>query len=209
MTRITQGMVARSSLANLQKSLGRTQRLQEQLSTGRQLNRPSDSPTGLVTAMQTRSSLARREQHLRNADNAVGWLNTADAALQGSSNMLRRVRDLTVQGGNSTLDPVSRENMAQEIEAIRAGLTEIANSRYAGRLLFAGNAPVTGVKRASSRSLRRLGEFSRLRLAVQQLSLPAALTNVEGPHVRSTTTFLPHRWPQSFAPPIKSAQGRW
>ncbi|AXV05896.1 Flagellar hook-associated protein FlgL [Euzebya pacifica] len=180
MTRITQGMVARSSLANLQKSLGRTQRLQEQLSTGRQLNRPSDSPTGLVTAMQTRSSLARREQHLRNADNAVGWLNTADAALQGSSNMLRRVRDLTVQGGNSTLDPVSRENMAQEIEAIRAGLTEIANSRYAGRLLFAGNADVPAAFDAAGNFQGDTGQVERTLADGQQIAVNVSGIEVFG-----------------------------
>ena len=90
MTRVTQNMLARGTMDNLQRSLARTARLQEQLSTGRQLNRPSDSPSGLVTSMQSRSALARTEQHLRNADNATGWLDTADSALQGSVTMLQR-----------------------------------------------------------------------------------------------------------------------
>lgn len=142
MTRVTQGMLSRASLNNLQRSLRKTQDLQERLASGKVLNRPSDSPTGLVTAMQTRGSLSRRQQHLRNADNATGWLNTADAALQGASDLLRRVRDLTVQGGNTTVGATARENIAQEVEAIRDGLVEVANTRFAGRLLFAGNADV-------------------------------------------------------------------
>ncbi|CAN5337420.1 hypothetical protein BH23ACT9_BH23ACT9_24200 [soil metagenome] len=59
MTRITQRLVSQSSLANLQQSLGRTATLQVRLATGRMLNRLSDSPAGLVTAMQTRSAIAR------------------------------------------------------------------------------------------------------------------------------------------------------
>jgi flagellar hook-associated protein 3 FlgL len=140
MSRITQGMLARSSLANLQHSLSRTERLQERLSTGRSLNRPSDSPTGLVTAMQTRSALARTRTHLTSADNAQGWLDAADAALQSASTMTGRARELVLLGNNAAMGPGSRDALAQEIEAIRDGLVDVANSTFAGRPVFAGTA---------------------------------------------------------------------
>jgi flagellar hook-associated protein 3 FlgL len=140
MTRITQRLLTSSTLANLQGSLGRTEKLQERLSTGKVLNRPSDSPTGLVTAMQTRASLARTETHLRNADNAMGWVNTADSALQGASSMLRRVRELAVLGQNGSIDATGREAIAMEVDAISASLVQVANTSFAGRSVFAGNA---------------------------------------------------------------------
>lgn len=140
MTRITQRMLSQSTLSGLQASLGRTADLQERLATGRVLNRPSDSPTGLVTAMQTRGALARKETHLRSTDNAIAWMNTADSALQGASSMLRRARDLTLQGQNGSMGPTARENIAKEIEAIRAGMLEVANTTLAGRQLFAGTS---------------------------------------------------------------------
>lgn len=171
MARVTQGMLSRASLANLQASLGRTQGLQEKLATGKSINRPSDSPTGMVTAMQTRGSLARKEQHLRNADNAIGWLNTADAAMQGASSLLRRARDLTVQGGNTTVGDTARENIALELEAIRSGLIEIANSRYAGRLLFAGNADVPAAFDAAGNFLGDTGEVTRTLADGQQVAV--------------------------------------
>lgn len=139
MTRITQRLLNQSTLANLQNSLGRTEKLQERLSTGRVLNRPSDSPTALVTAMQTRSSLARKETHLRSLDNAKGWVDTADAALQGAASMVRRARELVIQGANASTGQIGRDSIAQEIESIRAGLVGVANTSYAGRYLFAGN----------------------------------------------------------------------
>ncbi|WP_370327178.1 flagellar hook-associated protein FlgL [Euzebya sp.] len=138
MTRVTQGMLSRSSLAYLQQSLSRTGDLQERLATGRQINRPSDSPTGTVTAMLTRSSLTRTRGHLAGADNAKGWLDTADSALQGASSMLIRARDLTVQGANASVGDVGRKNIASELRSIRDGLLEMANTRFGDRLLFSG-----------------------------------------------------------------------
>jgi flagellar hook-associated protein 3 FlgL len=138
MARITQQMLSRSTLSNLQRSLDRTERIQERLATGRALNRPSDSPTGLVTAMQTRSSLARVRTQLRAADNAQGWLDAADSALQSGSSMLARARELALLGSNGSLGPSAREALAAEVESIRDGLVDIANSSFVGRPIFAG-----------------------------------------------------------------------
>lgn len=139
MTRVTQSLISRQALQNLQASLSRTGKLQERLSTGRQLNRPSDSPTGLVTAMQVRAQQTRTAQYLRNADSAIGWLNTTDSALQGASQLLNRARDLAVQGSNSgAIGEQGREAIAQELVAIKENLLQIANQTYNGRALFNG-----------------------------------------------------------------------
>lgn len=171
MTRVTQNMLARGTMDNLQRSLARTARLQEQLSTGRQLNRPSDSPSGLVTSMQSRSALARTQQHLRNADNATGWLDTADSALQGSVTMLQRVRDLTVQAQNPTVTDSGREALAREVEALRDGMLEVANTRYGGRLLFAGNADVPSAFDASGAYQGDTGAVTRTVADGQQMQV--------------------------------------
>jgi flagellar hook-associated protein 3 FlgL len=139
-SRITQQMLTTASLTNLRRSLDRTGRLQEQLSTGRALNRPSDSPTQLITAMQTRAALARTRTQLRAADGAQGWLDATDSALQSSSQMLSKVRELVVQGQNGSLGPVERESLAREVEAIRDGLVDVANVTLAGRSIFAGTS---------------------------------------------------------------------
>src|SRR5205085_101005 len=80
-TRITQNMMTRSSLASLQANLARTAKLQEQMSTGRVINRPSDSPTGTSTAMRLRGDLAANGQYQRNAQDGVSWLGTIDNTL--------------------------------------------------------------------------------------------------------------------------------
>ena len=76
MQRITQRSISQSSLAGLQTNLGRLAKVQEQLSSGRVLNRPSDSPSGTVAAMTFRSEATAAEQHVRSAEDGQSWLNT-------------------------------------------------------------------------------------------------------------------------------------
>jgi flagellar hook-associated protein 3 FlgL len=138
-SRITQRMMAQGSLQGLQGNLGRLGRLQEQLSSGRTINRPSDSPTGTVEAMAHRSTIRALEQHARNAQDGAGWLGTIDSTLTGMLDAVRRVRDLTLQGASTgSASAASREAMAAEVAAIRESLLAQANTTYLGRPVFGG-----------------------------------------------------------------------
>lgn len=136
--RVTQSMMTDRSLGGLQGSLGRLAEIQEQLSTGRILNRPSDSPTDTAAAMRLRSALAAQQQYARNAEDGLGWLNTADATLQGVNDQLRRARDLALQGANGATGAAAREALATEVEQIRAGVLAAANTTYLDRPVFGG-----------------------------------------------------------------------
>jgi flagellar hook-associated protein 3 FlgL len=137
--RITQRTVSNTMLAGLQTNMGRMQKLQEQLSSGKQVSRPSDSPVKTVEAMQFRSGIRRTEQYARNADDGLALLGATDAALTDSLNMTNRVRELTVQGLNDTLNAQAREAIADEIDTLRQGLLGLANTRYLDRPVFGGN----------------------------------------------------------------------
>jgi flagellar hook-associated protein 3 FlgL len=137
--RITQRTVTNTMLSGLQSNMGKMQRLQEQLSSGKEVSRPSDSPVKTIEAMQFRSGIRRTEQYARNADDGLALLGTTDAALTDSLNMTRRVRDLTLQGMNDTMNPQAREAIATEIDTLREGLLGMANTRYLDRPVFGGN----------------------------------------------------------------------
>lgn len=79
--RITQRLMVERSLGSLQTGLGRLARSQEQLSTGRVINRPSDSPTGTNDAMRLRSQITADTQHARNASDGLSYLGRTDEAL--------------------------------------------------------------------------------------------------------------------------------
>ena len=138
--RVTQRTISNTMMSGLQANQSRLQRLQEQLSSGRQLNRPSDSPVQTVEAMQFRSGLRLAEQYVRNADDGLALLDVADKSLATAMEMTRRAQELTVQGRNAPSGPQAREAIATEIDSIRASLVGVANSRYLDRPVFGGNA---------------------------------------------------------------------
>lgn len=142
--RVTQASIAASSLANLQSSLARSARLQEQLSSGKVISKPSDSPTGTVTSLSLRAQITSTEQHARNAADGQAWLGTVDSTLQQVNSRLQRVRDLSLQAvstGSSSSE--SRQAIATEITSLRGELMGLANTSYDGRPVFGGTTAAT------------------------------------------------------------------
>lgn len=137
--RVTQGMMMDRSYLSLQTGLSRLARTQEHLSTGRILNRPSDSPTQTTAAMRMRSSLADEAQYARNAEDGLGRLGQTDITLSSMLAQVRKVRDLSVQSVNAlNQDPAAREAIAAEIDELRNSLIDAANTSYLGRPVFGG-----------------------------------------------------------------------
>ena len=138
-SRMTQSMMLDRSYLTLQTVQGRLAKTQEQLTTGRVLNRPSDSPTGTSSAMRMRASIADETQYQRNAADGLGWLGQIDSALTSSLDQVRRARDLGVQGVNATnAGAGAREALAVEVEQLRESLIGVANTTYLGRPVFGG-----------------------------------------------------------------------
>jgi flagellar hook-associated protein 3 FlgL len=137
--RITQRLMVERSLTSMQTSMNRLSRSQEQLSSGRQINRPSDSPAGTNSAMRLREQLAADAQHARNASDGLAWLGRTDNTLTTMADGTRRARDLILQGGNTgSLGPQAREALAAELTQIRESMLALANTQHLGRPLFGG-----------------------------------------------------------------------
>ena len=138
-TRITQNMMSSRSNLSLQTALSRLSRTQEQLTTGRVLNRPSDSPADTTSAMRLRSKLADQDQYSRNIGNGLGWLGSIDTALQSTLQTVNRASDLTIQAINAAnSSPQARNAIATEVDQLREGLVATANTTYLGRPVFGG-----------------------------------------------------------------------
>jgi flagellar hook-associated protein 3 FlgL len=137
--RITDSSIHTRVLANLQRNLAKGAKIQEQLSSGKQLNRPSDSPAGTVAALQLRAESRTSQQYTRNADDGMGWLGTVEDTLNSASTLVNRARDLTVQGMNAgTNGRLANEALAAEVDQIRESLISRANTRYLDRPVFGG-----------------------------------------------------------------------
>ena len=95
--RITQRSLTHSSLAGLQANLARLQQTQARLSSGRAIQRPSDSPTGTMAALRLRADVDRYTQLDRNAEDGKARLGTADNALTDGLSVLRQARDAVLR----------------------------------------------------------------------------------------------------------------
>jgi flagellar hook-associated protein 3 FlgL len=140
-SRVTDTSMATKALSDLQRSQARSQKIQSQISGGKLLTRPSDSPTGTVTSLQLRGEVRATQQYGRNAEDGLGWLGTIQDTLGDVSSSVIRVRDLTVQALSSSNNDQSRQAMAVEIDNIRQQLLGQANGKYMDRPVFGGTTP--------------------------------------------------------------------
>ena len=132
--RVTHQTLMMSAQRNLETNKTNLARVQDQASDLKKITKPSDDPTGTASSLQVRGQQAATAQYERNIDNGRGWLATADSALSNSTSILRRVKDLTIQGANGTMTPAARESIAADVRG----------DAFTGRLASGGNGVVSG-----------------------------------------------------------------
>jgi flagellar hook-associated protein 3 FlgL len=136
--RITEGLISRRMLQDLQRAKLAESQAAAQVSTGNRMQRPSDDPHGAMRAVRIRADLAATTQYRRNVDDSMAWANATDSALSSINDVLQRVRELTVQGGNDAMSPQDRADMAAEIDQLISQAKSAANTTYNGQYIFAG-----------------------------------------------------------------------
>lgn len=144
MLRVTVGSSSQAALVGLQENAARLQKLQSQLSSGKQITAPSDNPSGTVQALQLRGEVARNTQYGTNASDAIAFMSTADSTYTQVQNLVQQARTLVVQGLNTgTSDPTSNTALAQQIDALKSSLVSLSNTTYNGQPIFGGTASGT------------------------------------------------------------------
>jgi len=141
--RITERSLSTSALAGLQASLSQLQDTQAKLSSGKAISRPSDSPSGTMTALRLRAGIDRADQLDRNASDGLTRLGMTDSALQDGLNTLRSVRNDVVNGNNAAMSPTDREALAEQVDGLRQSLLATANTTYLNQPIFAGTSSAT------------------------------------------------------------------
>jgi flagellin-like hook-associated protein FlgL len=137
--RISTAYLAQRGLNSLLQQQGRLSDIQEQIATGKRIIRPSDDPSGVAQILRLNEAISVTDQYQRNADNAANRLTLEESTLDNVQETLLRIRELAVQGSNSTLSPEDRESLAVEVRQRLAGLVSLANTRDANQnFLFSG-----------------------------------------------------------------------
>ncbi|QAY60087.1 flagellar hook-associated protein 3 [Microbacterium protaetiae] len=140
-SRVTATSMSQTAMRHLQANLTQLSRLQEQATSQRAFSAPSEDPSAAATALQLHAQQQRNSQYARNINDGLAWVTTVDSAISASTSLLRRARDLTVQGANDgALDATAKEAIAVELEGIRSELLAQANTKILGRTVFAGTS---------------------------------------------------------------------
>lgn len=145
--RVTQSMLASNSLKNLSKSYANMGKYQDQLATGKKINRPSDDPVVAIKGMFYRTNLTEVEQYKRNLSEAYTWMENSESGIEQATQVMQRIRELTVQGQNGSNSPEDLKAIGVEIKQLKEDLLGVANTQVAGRYIFNGtqtkNPPIT------------------------------------------------------------------
>ncbi|AXF56311.1 flagellar hook-associated protein FlgL [Salicibibacter kimchii] len=144
--RVTQSMISSQTLTNIQNNNSKLANLQEQLSTGKKINRPSQDPVVATSSMRHRTELREIEQYDRNVSEAKSWMESADISLDTVNQTMQRMREITVQASNDTYDENQRQAMAEEVGQLISHIEDLANTQVNNNYIFNGtdttNAPV-------------------------------------------------------------------
>jgi len=121
----------------------------ERLSTGLRINSAADDAAGLAISSKMTSQINGLNQAVRNANDAISMIQTADGALVEVTNMLQRMRELSVQAANGTNAAADQQNLNVEFTALKAGIDAIAkNTQWNGMAVLAGDSAGAAVTRA-------------------------------------------------------------
>jgi flagellar hook-associated protein 3 FlgL len=137
-SRITNNMISRSVLADLNDVASRQAATRRQMSTGKVITRPSDDPYAAGRALSLHNELEGIRQQTRNVTEANGWMTITDTALGHIGDMAQLARELVVQGSTDTLSQTDRDALATQIDQLIGGMKQEANATYDGRYVLAG-----------------------------------------------------------------------
>lgn len=138
MARITNSMLSLNYLSNMNKNLSNMQTLQKQLSSGKQISRPSDNPYTASRAIGLYSEIDANKQYNENIKDITNWLDTTDTALGQVGNLFSRIRELQVSAGNGAYGNDERTAIRDEIEEKVGELAQILNTNFDGSYIFGG-----------------------------------------------------------------------
>jgi len=133
---------------NAQRNLGATQSKlstsMQRLSSGLRINSAKDDAAGLAISDRM-TAIRGLDQAARNANDGISLAQTAEGALQETTNILQRVRELAVQGANDTNSATDRASIQEEIDQLIEELDRIASStKFNGIALLDGTLSTTG-----------------------------------------------------------------
>jgi flagellar hook-associated protein 3 FlgL len=136
--RVTNKMMADNVIAQLFRQREMMVKTQENITTGKRVNRPSDDPAEISSILSHRTTISSLEQYTENITKAKLHINTADDVLGMVSDLLRDAKEIAYDTA-----PNMRAEMAEQVAAIREQVLQMANYQIDGKYIFSGDSSQT------------------------------------------------------------------
>jgi flagellin len=136
-------IVAQNAMSVNNRSMSKAM---EQLSTGKRINTAADDAAGLAIGNRMTSQIKALNQGVRNANDAISMMQTAEGATKEITNMLQRMRELSVQAANDTYGTTDRTAISTEVGQLQAEVTRIAtNTQWNGMAILSSTTAYSAV----------------------------------------------------------------
>lgn len=136
--RVTNQMMTNSFLRDMNRNLNNLSKLNKQLTTGKEISKPSDNPFKTARIMQMYSDISANKQYNENIKDTINWLDTTDVALEQIGNSFQRVRELMVSAGNASYGSDELKAIKDEINEKVNEIGQILNTNFDGKYIFGG-----------------------------------------------------------------------
>jgi len=139
--------------------------IQEQLSTGKRLNRPSDNPVDVANDLKLQTTSSILTQNAKNISDGLNFMNVSDTAMSSMDTIVQRMRELAIQGSSDTLSANDRISMQQETQQLFRQLISLANSNYKGDYIFGGTQSKIQPYPVESSTTDTTADYQKLHMA--------------------------------------------
>ena len=136
--RVTYNNLIDSVLNSFQNNASTLQRLQEKLSSGKNIQSPDQGPMESAKIMAFKTKESQYNQYVRNIDESLSWLTFTENTVTQISQNLMRVRELAVSSVNGSLPDSAREATILELKQLRSKLISDGNSQMLNKYVFSG-----------------------------------------------------------------------
>lgn len=137
--RITNKIMQRNNLSNINTNKIYQDKLSTQMSTQKKINRPSDDPVVAIRALRLRSSVTEVTQYYtKNIPDAESWLSVTEESLKNVSQIITNMMARCDKGANTYLETKDRQIILEELKALGDEIYSTGDADYAGRYIFTG-----------------------------------------------------------------------
>lgn len=137
--RITNNIILRNTSSNINGNKVNVDSLNNQMTTQKKIQRPSEDPVVAIRALRLRSTLSEIDQYYeKNIPDAESWLSVTETAMTNMQELIKTIRTQCEYGAQDSLSTDNRKTILTQLEKLRDKIYSEGNADYAGRTVFTG-----------------------------------------------------------------------